>query len=53
VADLGEKRNTRIVVVGNSEGRQVCGNSRHRWEDNITMNLEQERGHQLGLSGSG
>jgi hypothetical protein len=51
VADLGKKRNTYMVVIEKSEGKQLFGRSRHRWEDNIT--IDQDRGHQMGLSGSG
>jgi len=40
-----ERRNAYSVLVGRPEGRRPLGKSRHRWEDNIKMELE------LGLGG--
>jgi len=33
-------RNTRSVLVWKRKGRRKSGKSRHRWEDNIKMNLK-------------
>jgi hypothetical protein len=35
----GEKWNAYGVLVGKSEGRTLSGRPRHRWEDNIKMDL--------------
>jgi len=29
------------VLVGRSEGKRLLGTSRHRWEDNIKMDLQE------------
>jgi hypothetical protein len=34
-------RKTYTILVGNSEGTRSCGQSRHRWEDNIKMYLKE------------
>ena len=36
----GKERRIR-VLVGKPEGNRPCGRSRHRWEDNIVMNLQE------------
>ena len=36
----GEERSMR-GLVGKPEGKRPFGKLRHRWEDNITMNLQQ------------
>jgi hypothetical protein len=36
---MGEKRNAYWIVVGNSEGRRPLGRPRHRWANNIKMDL--------------
>jgi len=41
-----------MVVDGKFECKQLCGRFRHMWEDNIKMDLEKDRGHQLDLSGT-
>jgi hypothetical protein len=38
---MGEKRNTYRVLVGKPEGRRPLGRPRHRWVDNIRMDLEE------------
>jgi hypothetical protein len=48
VASTGEKRGTYRILVGRPEGRRPLGRPRHRWEDNIKMDL-QEVG--LGMDG--
>jgi len=43
----GEKRCSR-VLVGKPEGKRPLGRSRHRWEDNIKIDLQEEGwGHGL------
>jgi hypothetical protein len=37
----GEKRGAYRILVGTSEGRRPLGRPRHRWEDNITMDLQE------------
>ena len=45
VARMGEERSVHRVLVGKPEGKRPLGRPRHRWEDNIKMNLrEVERG---------
>jgi hypothetical protein len=36
---LGEKRNAYSILVGNAEGKRPLGRSRHRWVNNIKMDL--------------
>jgi hypothetical protein len=38
---MGEVRNTYSILVGKPEGRRPLGRSRHRWEDNIKMDLRE------------
>jgi len=37
---MGERRVAYRVLVGKPEGRRPLGRPRHRWEDNIKMNLQ-------------
>jgi hypothetical protein len=39
VAYMGEVRGAYNIFVGKSEGRRPLGRPRHRWEDNIKMDL--------------
>jgi hypothetical protein len=39
VARMGEGRGVHRVLVGKPEGRRPLGRPRHRWEDNIKMDL--------------
>ena len=39
VARMGEGRVVYRVLVGKPEGRKPLGRPRHRWEDNIRMDL--------------
>jgi hypothetical protein len=39
VAQMGEKRNVYRLLVGKPEGRRPLGKPRHRWLDNIRMDL--------------
>jgi hypothetical protein len=36
-----EKRNAYKVLEGKLEGKRLLGGSRHRWEDNIKMNVRE------------
>jgi hypothetical protein len=48
VARMGEKRGAYRILVGRPEGRRSLGRPRRRWEDNITMDLEEVGwGHEL------
>jgi hypothetical protein len=39
VARMGEKRNAYGILVGSPQGKRALGRPRHRWEDNIKMDL--------------
>jgi hypothetical protein len=41
VARIGDKRNAYRIVVGNPEGKKPLGRPRHRWVDNIKMDLRE------------
>jgi len=41
VVRMGEGRGVYRVLVGKSEGKRLLGRLRHRWEDNIKMNLQE------------
>jgi hypothetical protein len=36
---MGEKKNVYRILVGKPEGKRPLGRSRHRWVDNIKMDL--------------
>jgi hypothetical protein len=36
---MGESRGAYRVLVGKPEGRRALGRPRHRWEDNIKIDL--------------
>jgi hypothetical protein len=36
---MGDKRNAYILLVGKPEGKRPLGRPRHRWADNIRMDL--------------
>ena len=38
---MEERRGECRVLVGKSEGKRPLGRPMHRWEDNITMDLEE------------
>ena len=40
VARMGNRRGVHRVLVGNPEGKRPLGRPRHRWEDNIKMDLQ-------------
>jgi hypothetical protein len=41
VASMGEVRGAYTILVGRPEGRRPLGRPRHRWEDNIKMDLRE------------
>ena len=41
VAHMGERRGMYRVLVGKVEGKRPLGRPRHRWEDNIKMDLKE------------
>jgi hypothetical protein len=41
VACVGERGGVYRVVVGKPEGKRPLGRPRHRWEDNIKMDLQE------------
>jgi hypothetical protein len=38
---MGERRGIHMVLVGKPEGKRPLGRPRHRWEDNIKMDLQE------------
>jgi len=40
---MGERRGVYRVLVGKPERKRPLGRSRHRWEDNIKMELQKVR----------
>jgi hypothetical protein len=38
---MGEERGVHRVLVGKPEGKRPLERPRHRWEDNIKMNLQE------------
>jgi hypothetical protein len=38
---MGERRSAYRALVGKPEGRRPLGKPRHRWEDNIKMDLRE------------
>jgi hypothetical protein len=38
---MGEMRNVSKILVGRPEGKTPLGRPRHRWEDNIRMDLRE------------
>jgi hypothetical protein len=41
VARMGEKRNAYRILEGNPEGKRPLGRPRHRWVNNIKMDLRE------------
>ena len=41
VAPMGEGRGVYRVLVGKPEGKRPLGRPRHRWEDNIKMDIQE------------
>jgi hypothetical protein len=52
VVHIGERKGAYRVLVGKPEGKIPLGRPRHRWEDNMKMNL-QEVGWGAGGGGGG
>jgi len=40
---MGERRGIYRVLVGKPEGNRPLGRPRHRWKDNINMDIQQVR----------
>jgi hypothetical protein len=38
---MGDRRGTYKILVGKPEGKRPFGIPRHRWEDNMTMSLQE------------
>jgi hypothetical protein len=38
---MGEGRGVYRVLIGKPEGKRLLGRPRHRWEDNIKMDLQE------------
>jgi hypothetical protein len=38
---MGERRGVCSVLVGKPEGKRPFGRPRHRWEDNIKMDVQE------------
>ena len=43
VASMGERRGVYRVLMGKPEGKIPLGRPRHRWEDNIKMDIQEVR----------
>jgi len=52
---MGDRRGVFRVLVGKPEGKRPFGRPRHRWEDNIKMNLQEVgcQEYELNQAGSG
>ena len=44
MASMGEGRGVHRALVGKPEGKRPLGRRRHRWEDNIKMDLQEVGG---------
>jgi hypothetical protein len=42
IVSMGAVTNSNIMLVAKHEGRRPLGRTRHRWEDNIKMDLKKE-----------
>jgi hypothetical protein len=40
---MGERKGVHKVLVGKPEGKRPLGRARHRWEDNIKMDIQYVR----------
>ena len=49
VACMGERGGAYRVLVGKPEGKRPLGRPRHRWEDNIKMDLQEVEWRRHGL----
>jgi hypothetical protein len=50
---MGEKRNAYRILVGKPEGKRTLGRPRHRWLDNIKIDIREIGWDELDRSGSG
>jgi len=50
VARMWDGRGVHTVLVGKPEGKRLLGRPRHRWEDNIKMDLREVEGVETGWS---
>jgi hypothetical protein len=41
VAHIGERRGVYRVLVGKPEGKRPLGRPRHRWEENVKVDLQE------------
>ena len=41
VARMGERKSVYKLLVGKPEGKRSLGRPRHRWEDNIKIDLQE------------
>ena len=53
MARMWEGRGVHRVMVGKPEGKRPLGRPRHRWEDDIKMDLKEVGGGCGGLDGVG
>ena len=54
VARMGERKGVYSVLVGKLEVKRPLGRPRHRWEDNIKLDLQEVvSGYGLDRAGSG
>ena len=49
MARMGDGRGVHRVLVGKPEGKRSLGRPRHRWEDNIKMDLQEVGGGGDGM----
>jgi hypothetical protein len=43
VALMEDLRKTYKILIGELEGKRVLGKTRHRWEDNIKLHLNERK----------
>ena len=53
VARTGDRRDVYRVLVGKPEGKRQLGRPRRRWEDNITMDVQEVGCGEYGLDRAG
>jgi hypothetical protein len=49
---MGEGKGVHSVLVGKTEGKRPLGRPRHRWEDNIKMDLQEVGSGQGKVAGT-
>jgi hypothetical protein len=50
---MGEMRNVYNILAGKPEGKRPLGRPRHKWEDDIRMDLKEIGWESNGLDASG